>query len=77
MSVTVLLVQENTVHEQMNSALADRRDAARAGFANYLKDIDHDSRLWSSMPLTKDALCSISGAWGSLGADAQAHLHTH
>ncbi len=77
LSTIVFLVQKASTENMIVADLAERRDAARTGFASYLESINQDLNLWASLPLTQDALDKFSKAWTSLGEDRASTLQRH
>tara|TARA_R110002049_G_scaffold23545_2_gene83194 strand:+ start:2574 stop:5033 length:2460 start_codon:yes stop_codon:yes gene_type:complete len=73
-SLSVYILQRGTLTEMIVNRLNSERDAAMAGFEQYLDSIQQELSLWSDLPSTATALTTFASAWDALQGDKKAQL---
>ena len=73
-SASVYVLQRESLTGLIEATLENDREATREAFENYLRDIESELTLWSSLPATKEALARFSSAWADLPADRSSYL---
>lgn len=66
LTTVVLVAQTQTTEVMIVADLSDRSENAISEFKVYLEDVEHDLHMWSTLPVTRQALTQFTAAWQEL-----------